>query len=93
MNNLINMQPKRKNNILMVLPVRTQPRYRKRIKGLKDCGADIKACYFERHYFDGEALDCESVCLGEMKEGSYLSRIIVLLKASLTLRQYKSQGI
>jgi succinoglycan biosynthesis protein ExoL len=87
------MQSIVKHNILMLLPVRTQPRYRKRIKGLKDSGADIKACYFERHYFDGEALDCESVCLGEMKEGSYLSRIIILLKASLTLRQYKNQGI
>ena len=73
--------------ILFLLPVRTQPRYKKRIRALNNYCSENSALYFERDYFKGGSLPCSSECIGNMKHGNYFQRLLVLLKSIKILRE------
>lgn len=61
--------------VLFLLPVRSQPRYHKRIRGMMRAGCDASALYFDRPYFEGAALPCPARAMGQVEHGAYLGRL------------------
>jgi succinoglycan biosynthesis protein ExoL len=74
-------------NFLFLLPVLGQPRFNKRINSLTSLGASSKALYFDREYFSGKAPGCGVTSLGDVKQGSYISRIFVYLSSLYKIRR------
>ncbi len=74
--------------VTMLMPVKSQPRYRKRIKALLSEGFDVSSLFFERNYFKGEEIPCPSICIGNLSHGGYLGRFFTLLKAAYKVRKH-----
>lgn len=69
-------------NILFLLPVAGQPRYWKRIKGLRGAGATTRVLAFHRPYVPlGSGVDEDVEILGVLQDGHYLRRLIRFLRA------------
>ncbi len=81
------MRDPKEKNLLFLLPVQTQPRYRKRIIALKGYAEKCDALYFERDYFNGLPLPIDSKSVGRLGHGSYVSRLFVLFSAILKIRR------
>lgn len=77
--------------ILFLLPVPSQPRYHKRIRGLQAEGCETVAMYFSRRYFKGDALPCEAYHLGEVGHKSYFKRIHSLIRSIPLVRKMLRQ--
>lgn len=73
--------------VLFLLPVRSQPRYHKRIRGLQRCGIEARALYFERPYFQGAVPPCAAHSIGKIRHGAYLSRLAQLAAALRPVRR------
>lgn len=71
-------------DVVFLLPVSSQPRYHKRIRGLQSAGLNVRALHFERTYFKGAGLPCPAKSLGSMAQGAYVSR---MLRLTLALRK------
>lgn len=74
--------------ILFLLPVNGQPRFHKRIQGLKESGFHCQALYFDRPYFEGKKLPCSAKSIGRTKQGAYLRRLYEMLLAVRIVRQH-----
>ncbi len=70
--------------IAFFLPVPSQPRYQKRIYGLKG-ERDVHCYYFTRNYFKGSPLPYPSTHLGTLTHGKYAFRAFKFLQVSLKL--------
>jgi succinoglycan biosynthesis protein ExoL len=72
--------------ILAVLPVLGQPRHAKRLDTLKSMGFDLEVAAFQREYHNGRRPDCEVNIIGKAVQGSYLPRLLALIKAIPKIR-------
>ncbi len=68
--------------ITFLLPVPNQPRYKKRIDGLKACGAEATVYAFEREYLPHGGARLGYRSLGFLESGRYWRRIPALAKAA-----------
>lgn len=75
-------------NITVLLPVKSQPRYHKRIRGLKTAGAIVSGFYFERSYFEGAQPPCEVKSLGRIEHGAYTLRLLQLFRSARKIRPH-----
>lgn len=73
---------------LFLLPVRSQPRYKKRIAGVVSEGLPCQALYFDRDYFAGTEFPCPASSMGEIAHGRYLSRLKTLAGAIPVVREH-----
>ena len=67
--------------ISYVLPVLTQPRFRKRIRAFEEAGGSSQVFSFRRDYFKGDDYQSEYIDLGHIAHGMYMSRIFKLARA------------
>jgi succinoglycan biosynthesis protein ExoL len=79
-------------SVLFLLPVASDPRFHKRIRGLQQAGLEARALYFERAYFAGHPLPCPAKSLGRISHGAYRSRLGRYLGAMRTLRRELRPG-
>lgn len=70
-----------------LMPVKSQPRYQKRINAIRNHGAEVKGYYFEREYFDGKPLEFENECIGRFSHGQYFKRLLILVFVGFKLRR------
>lgn len=72
-------------SVVVLLPVASQPRYHKRIRGLQKVGMNVYGFCFNRPYFRGAPLPCKIERLGTLKHGSYLKRFFNIIFSSKRL--------
>ncbi len=74
--NVFNVVP----NVVLLLPIPYDPRFRRRVRLLQDAGAVCRVFSFERDYFAGSA-DYPFRSLGRFQHGRYLDRPPKLMRA------------
>ena len=67
--------------VVLILPVPYDPRFRRRIRLLKEAGAECQVFSFERTYFAGKSTDYAFHSLGRFEHGKYIDRPPKLLRA------------
>ena len=72
--------------VLYLLPVASQARFHKRIRGLKYRNVEARALFFERDYYPGPPLPCPSESIGRIDHGRYLNRAWTYLGAMKRIR-------
>jgi len=70
------------------MPVKSQPRFSKRVESLSDYTRRPVALYFDREYFVGTEPPCKTVSLGRIMHGAYIARIGSLFKAIIISSKY-----
>ncbi len=73
--------------VCFLLPVKSQPRFLKRIAALEELGMRGRILAFERNYFTGEADALPYISLGSINNGAYLRRVPRLLSAVAQVRR------
>lgn len=73
--------------ILCFCPVVGDTKDAKRIKILQKAGFKVTVVAFERDYFVSRLPDCEIITLGKIRNGEYMSRVLIMLKSLIKLRK------
>lgn len=74
-------------SLLYLLPVRSQPRFWKRVQKMQEAGVGAHCLYFDRNYHNTRYEYESSQCIGRLQHGNYASRMVVLMRSAFIVRR------